>query len=391
MTTRKDLFFSSLLLASLLFAAVINSLAQTNGGNASSSSTVDVMYVQENNSILTYNVSPQTGEATRVGQPLTLNALNNYIGLVPSPTDHFLNVLWFDSSSKKYLYVYDTDAFGVPQAKPVQRLSALYIAGFQADPNGKFDYALRLWQDKNGEYVSDIRLFTVDSSSGTLTESPVAQARYAPSYYFTAGLSGFNGSGSKMYDTWNVNFDGEAASTYYYRTVDPNTGALGPDTEFFYWSDWMSSDQVLLTNNLIIDLSRPYNMQQYQTVKVFRVINNGSPLINCTATMLAACNTTGNIAVDPSGQYVFLTPSNVTQVARIDLTNKQIVDTGNSIPGTPQLFFSQDGRLVYALTNNYNGTSAVQIYRFDKQTGALTAGTQISLSTVWGLTPAERR
>ena len=112
MTTRKDLFFSSLLLASLLFAAVINSLAQTNGGNASSSSTVDVMYVQENNSILTYNVSPQTGEATRVGQPLTLNALNNYIGLVPSPTDHFLNVLWVDSSSKKYLYVYDTDAFG---------------------------------------------------------------------------------------------------------------------------------------------------------------------------------------------------------------------------------------------------------------------------------------
>jgi hypothetical protein len=78
-------------------------------------------------------------------------------------------------------------------------------------------------------------------------------------------------------------------------------------------------------------------------------------------------------------------------VARIDLTNKQIVDTGNSIPGTPQLFFSHDGLLVYALTDNYNGTSTIQVYRFDKGTGALTAGNQISLSTVWGLTPAERR
>src|SRR5258707_3010603 len=390
MTNRKSVLLF-LLSFFLLIAAAAPSQAQTNGANAASSSTVDVLYVQQNDSILTYNVNPQSGEGTPASQPLTLNAFNNYIGLVPSPTDHFLNVLWFDSSSKKYLYVYDTDAFGVPQAKPVQRLSALYIAGFQADPNGKFDYALRLWQNKNGEYVSDIRLFTVDSSSGKLTESPVAQARYAANYYFTAGMFGFNGSGSKMYDSWNVNFDGEAASTYYYRTVDPNTGALGSDTQIFYWSDWTSSDQVLLTSNLIIDLSRPDSLQQYQTVKVFRQANNGTPLINCTATMLAACNTTGNIAVDPSGQYVFLTPSNVTQVARIDVTNKQIVDTGNSIPGTPQIFFSQDGRLVYALIDNYNGTSTIQVYRFDKQTGALTAGSQISLSTVWGLTPAERR
>ncbi len=232
MTSRRVLF-----LAFLLFAAAVNSLAQSNGGNASSSSTVVVMYVQQNDSILTYNVNPQTGVATRVGRPLTLNALYNYIGLVPSPTDHSLNVLWFDTSNKKHLDVYDTDTSGVPQAKPVQRLSAIYIAGFQADPNGKFDYALRLWQNAKGEYVSDIRLFTVDSSSGKLTESPVAQARYAPNYYYTAGLFGFNGSGSKMYDTWNVNFDGEAASTYYYRTVDPNTGALGPDTQFFSWSD----------------------------------------------------------------------------------------------------------------------------------------------------------
>ena len=173
--------------------------------------------------------------------------------------------------------------------------------------------------------------------------------------------------------------------------MDPNTGALGPDTQIFYWSDWTSSDQVLLTSNLIIDLSRPDSLQQYQTVKVFRQANNGTPLINCTATMLAACNTTGNIAVDPSGQYVFLSSGNVLEVARIDLTNKQIVDTGNSIAGTPQLFFSQDGRLVYALTDNYNGTSTIQVYRFDKQTGALTAGNQISLSTVYGLTPAQRR
>jgi hypothetical protein len=224
MTGRKSLPFLLL----LLLAIALNGPAQTGRANASSSTTIDVLYVQQNDSILTYNVDPQSGEVKQVGYPLTLNARNNSLGIVPSPTDRFLNVLWFDGSNKEHLWVYATDACGVPQSKPVQQLSPTSVAQFQADPNGKFDYALRLWTDKNGEYFSDIRLFTVNSSTGKLTESPLVQGRYGPSYYYTAGLYGFNAGGSKLYDTWNVDVDGEASSTYYYRTADPNTGTLGP-------------------------------------------------------------------------------------------------------------------------------------------------------------------
>ncbi|HVR25259.1 MAG TPA: hypothetical protein VMU26_18300 [Candidatus Polarisedimenticolia bacterium] len=123
--------------------------------------------------------------------------------------------------------VYATDASGLPQSQPVQKLGVSPVLQFQADPNGKFAYALGHWTDSNGAYVESIRLFAVDSGTGKLTESPHVQASYGPNYYFNARLFSFNASGSKLYDTWKVDFDGEASSAYSAQTADPTTGTPG--------------------------------------------------------------------------------------------------------------------------------------------------------------------
>src|ERR1035438_2526441 len=196
-------------LAPLLFpltflAPALGGYAQTAAMDPSSTPAVDVLYVQQNANILTYDVNPQTAEAMEVGQPLVLNTSTGNIAVVPAPRDHFLNVLWVDGMNREHLWVYATDASVVPQSQPVQKLEVSSVLQFQADPNGKFDYALGHWTNWNGAYVESIRLFAVDSSTGKLTESPHVQASYGPNYYFTAGLFGFNAAGSKLYNTWNV-------------------------------------------------------------------------------------------------------------------------------------------------------------------------------------------
>jgi hypothetical protein len=379
-----------LLLSCVLFASAMSSLAQT-------STPVDVLYLQQNATILTYDVNPQTAEAIEVGQPLVMNTPN--FTVVPAPNDRSLNILWTDASNKEHLWVYDTETTGAPQSQPVQKLSVTSVSQFLANPNGKFDYALGRWQNSSGEYLESIRLFSIDPATGKLTESPQVQAGFGPNYYFTAALFGFNPSGSELYDTWNVNFDGEAASTYYSRTVNPETGTLGPNVKFFAWGDWVSSDQVLLTNNLIIDLSRPGQAPQPQSINIYPLAPNPTtPEIACNTAMLAACGSAQSMAIDPSGQYLFLSPNypsltsdNVTHIARIDLATKQIVDTGHSIPGSPQIFFSGDGLLAYAVTLNYVGNSTIQIYKFDGADGAVTQGEQISQPALTNVSPAERQ
>jgi hypothetical protein len=381
-----------LLLSYVLFASAVSSHAQT-------STPVDVLYLQQNATILTYDVNPQTAEATEVGQPLVIDTPYANLAIVPAPNDHSLNILWMDASNKQRLWVYDTETSGAPQAQPLQKLSVTSVSQFLANPNGKFDYVLGRWQNSSGEYLENIRLFIVDPITGKLTESPQVQASFGPNYYFTAALFGFNSSGSELYDTWNVNFDAEAASTYDSRTVNSETGTLGTNVEIFYWSDFVSSDQVLLTNNLIIDLSIPSENVVPQSINIYPLVKNSTtPEIVCNTAMLAACGSAQRMALDPSGKYLFLNPNyplltsdNVTHIAKIDLASKQIVDTGHSIPGSPQIFFSGDGRLVYAVNLVYEGTGTIQIYKFDKTDGVVTPGEQISQPALINVSPAERR
>jgi hypothetical protein len=52
-----------------------------------------------------------------------MNASTGNTAVVPAPRDHFLNnVLWVEGMNTEHLWVYATDASGVPQPQPVQKL-----------------------------------------------------------------------------------------------------------------------------------------------------------------------------------------------------------------------------------------------------------------------------
>lgn len=71
----------------------------------------------------------------------------------------------------------------------------------------------------------------------------------------------------------------------------------------------------------------------------------------------------------------YLNSSNITQVVKIDLPSKQILDAGSSIPGSAQIYSSQDGGLLYAVNwSDTGGSSPILIYHFDKANGAVTQG-----------------
>ena len=53
-----------------------------------SSTPVQVVYVIDGTSLLTYNVDPQTLYATQVGSPIILGGLMGYGVLYPSPNNH---------------------------------------------------------------------------------------------------------------------------------------------------------------------------------------------------------------------------------------------------------------------------------------------------------------
>jgi hypothetical protein len=79
------------------------------------------------------------------------------------------------------------------------------------------------------------------------------------------------------------------------------------------------------------------------------VANTTKALIQCTAQMLEACGYAFYDFVHPSGKYLFLRiAQDVFQIARIELSAKKIVDTGNYVPYRVRTL-SPDGSLIYAI------------------------------------------
>ena len=109
--------------------------------------------------------------------------------------------------------------------------------------------------------------------------------------------------------------------------------------------------------------------------------------------MLEACGYALNDTVDRSGNYVFFQISNdATQIAKLELAAKKVVDTGNYVPGIV-LGFSPDNALVYTENADLNNPYFLPIYVFDPATGGVAYnGGQIILQGVYAsVVPALRQ
>jgi hypothetical protein len=370
----------------LLFCVSALAYAQTSNAQTSSppSSAVQVVYEIGGSTLITYNVDPQTLQATEVGS-ITVTQ-STYPGLFTSPNGHFL---YYFADQGNYggegnqLYVYDTNASGLPDATAVQKLAAALLSGWAVDPNGEFLYTVEEGTS-NGE-TTPFRVVRrmIDQSDGKLSQ-PVTEAAYRLDTYSSGldcylSLLGFNPAGTMLYDGILCSGPHASGKSFYNeRSVNSQTGALGPDEQIYAYNEYAGSEyvNVQMVKNLLFTFVEYFNQgPNANAVDVYRIPNT-KPAVNCTTSMLTICGDFESGTAHPSGKYVFLyyyDSGEITYIDQVDLSTKSITQT-DSIPFTVSQF-SPDGTIIYA--GSY-GTNDIQIYGFSVSSGQATEGGTIS-------------
>ena len=370
------------LFSSFAFAQDSNQMADSGSGSAS---TVQVVYVINGSTLTTYNVNPKTLQATSVGK-LTLPE-SIYPGLVTSPTGEFLYYIAFENINQQdeKLYVYQTDASGVPGSKPVQTLTATGLGGIVIDPKGNFLYTEVAGAQSSETTTYTINRYVMNPSTGKLSD-PVVEAKYKLDSYEGGefcglGIIGVNSAGTELYDGISCTYpQGGASATYNERSIDASTGALGPDVQIYSWNNDgnQSGQNVYFVKNFLFDFVSNNGGSDENLVNIYPIqANVTKPTISCGTSMYAPCGDFISARAHPSAEYVFLTdPTSVTDIGKVNLSTKKIVET-SSIPYEVQEF-SPDGTIAYGV-NDVNGALDIEIYGFSVATGDVTRGGTISV------------
>src|SRR5581483_10961664 len=265
---------------------LLASLGMLVAATPSSAVSVQVLYIIENHSLVTYDVDVRTGTATRVGSiPVGISPIQ----LFSSPNTRFLYVVGSTAAGETFIFAYPTDGRGAPAPVPVQRFVAKQLTQLVVHPSGKYGYALFSYLDSNREFNSSIELFTMNPNDGLLANTHKVEATFGPNYYLQESLFGMTKDGRKLYDGSSVNFHSANGTVYSYRLVDPATGDLGEDIPFFDGSGYANEYQrVDFSDDLIVDyLNAGYEGGPLYIDVYPNSISPMTPLINCTASMLA--------------------------------------------------------------------------------------------------------
>ncbi|MGA2344367.1 MAG: hypothetical protein ABSF93_00090 [Candidatus Sulfotelmatobacter sp.] len=380
------------------------SSAQNSSAVAQTSPTpVQVVYLVESTTIVTYNVDPQTLNPTQVGSVTVPNAVFNpdvIPWLIAAPNDHFIYYIGYVSQTQQRLWVFATDSTGSPQLPVVQQFNVKNFNGLQVDPKANFVYAVFEGVNTDDSYNTPwyIRRYLINPASGKLNQ-PQLEATYAlgngaeGTAFCGLSLLGFKASGTSLYDEVQCSAHGTIAS-YNERTVNLTSGALGDDVEVYSWQNGNSGgyESVQFAANRLFDFVVPFDYAQgYDSVNIYPVVpSTSTPLLTCTADMLEACGSSAGLA-HPSGKYVFMAiASDLTQIDKVELSQKKIVDSSNYVPYWVTQF-SPDGTLVYGVASEYS-TDQLMIYGFNVATSEVTPGGYIYLpSTYEGFFTAERQ
>jgi hypothetical protein len=346
----------------------------------------EILYVLDNVSVTTYAIDPGTLEpSVAAGSVALIPTSSLLLQFLASPDDHFLYALWSDPQQQEHLSTYATNGSGVPQIPPVQVLNISSLSQLNIHPSGEFAYAMGV-DNSSGAYTSTILLFHIQAS-GALRLNSQVQGTYGPALYPTL-LYGLSPDGTELY----LESEDANGPVYWERTVSGQNGTLAADVLLFRPP---GSDSVVFGASLIIDYQSTFNCSQPRYVDVLP--NQAEPpqvLIHCTSAMLGACGTASNVQPDPSGDYLFLTDpaSQQVRVARLNLSENVVTDTGNFLPftaQTPGFAFSPDGTLVYALLAS---DSSLHVYHFDQTSGNLMeGGASIPMPNSAGFAPALRQ
>ncbi len=367
--------------------------------NAAPSTLVQVLYVADATNLYTYDVDPQSFQASLMGTiPLPKLQVN---GLAASPDGRFLYVMASDPypATDNRIYVYDTTRYGVP-GTPLQSIPANNESSMFVDPTANFLYTVRMGMQmtKNQNLLWSMYRYEVSPTNGELTHL-INEATYLlpaqGTNFCSLSIVGMNADGTEIYDYEFCGTHEGENGFYHERTADPQTGALGAPQQIFSWTVGSigAPESVQIIKGLLFAFAYPITYQPYNQLQIYPVTTNqnAKALIDCASTMLAACGSDIGVA-HPSGKYVFYTNAqdNTTEVDAVDLTSKQIVSTGAMFSAPTQNFlkFSPDGSVVYSWEPT---TGTVSIFGFNASTAAITAGGSVTGSSTFSILPAERR
>jgi hypothetical protein len=359
-------------------------ITRTPGVRSETGSTgVQVLYVNQGTTIYTYDVDPQTLTPTKVGT-LAVSEMTFFYGLIPGPDDHFIYVVGTDAQLAFHIWVFATNTTGAPQATAVQDMTVSLYGLPVIDSTGNFLYAvLAVPASEPFTEVFSIERYSIDQGTGRLSQGQ-AEVSYTLSFsdteYCVLALDSFDTNTMSLYADINCSGSyGAEASIYFEYAVNSQTGALAPGVQLYLWTnDSGGAQNIQFLGGLMFDFVIPNDYQpNADMVNIYPikpVTNSQNALVHCAETMLEACGSATGIA-HPSGKYVFMwTAPELTEIDQVEVQQQKIVDTGNSIPWMMRQF-SPDGSLVYGIAapSYYD----VEIYGFNVETGAVTAGTPI--------------
>lgn len=363
------------------------STACNGGGGGGGGAAVQVVYVVDGSTLTTYDVNSQTLQARQAGTVTLPQAV--YPNMIASPDGHFLYYSAYADLNQTglKLWVYATNSSGVPQNPPVQELDN--VSAPKINPAGTLAYTVSVGPSTtaNGIQTTSYQIVSYQRDPATgLLSNPTIQATYdletdVSALNCSLSLDGFSPLGDELYNQAYCGAPhGSASATYNERSVNPATGALGPNQQIFSWQYGSGGANVQFARNLLFDfaMSNP-TIDVPNFVNVYPVQpNTSTPVAQCTSTMQAVCGSFQLGNAHPSGQYAFLTDlQNVTQILRVDTTAMQLTPTGISIPYEVQQF-SPDGQVAYGV-NDVNGAVIIEIYGFNSSSAAVTRGGTIQV------------
>ncbi len=343
--------------ALLLLTLSVNLSAQT-------SSTVEVLYVAgpqgaSSVSLHTYNVNPKTAVATQVG---SIPVHSGSIDPLTIGTNHYVYV-WNSTG----VWLYPANASGAPASTPSQHITFSFahpVYSFLVNPDGKFAYAAMVWGNYPSNYAS-IVLFTIDQSTGKLTNTQQVVATYSHDYIgFIKFL--FGAQGGKLFAEYLDDGPHTSIFGYDYYPVNQTTGQLGKLQSMFYAQSYActTSCNVTVTGGLSAASSVCCGPGS-GGITIAR--NSNGQTFGCDTSYQTFCgDDVAGLAIDPANTNLFFGDATVneTVISNIDFTTSKLTPSGSTIPGTPPIYFSPDSRLVYTVNSNDIG-----IYAFHASTG----------------------
>ena len=250
------------------------------------------------------------------------------------------------------VWMYPTNAKGLPQNHPAQHLTfnfAFPVTNFVVDPNRKFAYAAISGADLHGNSFASVYLFTIDQTTGTLTNTQEKVASYGPDAYTGLASFKFGSIGTHLFAMYRDNGPHTCIIGYDSFQVNQKTGQLGPLAMLFYAQADCSGLGAVAISDTLSAASAACCGPGSGYVNV-NVTTTGQAL-SCPYMTLTFCSDeSAGLEFDPSSQNLFDADADTsqTQVLHVDLANLQLVPT-ETIVGIPPLFFSPDSRLIYAV------------------------------------------